>query len=46
MIDRINSMIDALENNHDENEALDQEEQDALRSVKAVCDSFHAKISF
>lgn len=44
MIDRITSMIDELENN--DTEEIEEETQAGLRSVRSVCDTFKAKISF
>jgi len=46
MIDRINSMIEALEGNSSVVDNDQEDTQEALRSVKASCNSFKAKISF
>lgn len=46
MIDRITSMIDELEGSSDTYEEADENIQSELRSVRSVCDTFKAKISF
>ena len=46
MIDRINSMIEALEGNVDQDAHSQDDAQESLQSAKAACYSFRAKISF